>query len=324
MTKFITLWAVILICTCTSAQLSVQQLNQTTTITFNQTTDGINNGSFNGSGFTPSPTDGQLNSNGIIVTGCSDGDLNFGDTNSEGDFARGRSNGNKTSGGIYAFEISDNNVALGVQPAGSDMTPGDIIIKIINNTGFNAKSIDISYDIYELNNENRSCSVIVSTSVDNTTYIHHLSLDYTTVEAENPSPQWIVQNQSINWVTDLQINSEYYLKFTIDDNGGSGSRDEIAIDNIGIRLNGTATHSPEQLSSLFRINPNPADSYISVSSIVKIDKLEIYNTTGAKVKQFNTVTNNGAISVADLARGIYVVKVEFTDKTVSTRKLVIR
>ena len=44
---------------------------------------------FNGSGFTPGPATDQLDSYTWSILGLSDGDLNFGDTGTEGDFARG-------------------------------------------------------------------------------------------------------------------------------------------------------------------------------------------------------------------------------------------
>jgi hypothetical protein len=323
MTKFITLIGVLLMYHCINAQLSIQQLNQTKEITFDQSIDGINNASFNGTGFSNEPLPGQLNSTGIIVQGTSDGNLNFGDTNTEGDFARGLSSGNKTTGGIYAFEVSDNNVALGIQPGGSDLTPGNIIVKILNNTGFDAQSIEIAYDIFELNNENRSCSVTFSTSSDNINYIHQSSVDYTTDEVKDENAQWKYQNHSTSQVIQLSNNSEYYLKFTIDDNEGNGSRDEIALDNISIRLNGTATFNHESTTSAFSIHPNPANSFIKINSQHSIDYIKIYNSAGVKVKQISKLTKEN-ISVMDLKNGIYIIKTKFKNGTILARKLVIR
>mgnify|MGYP001120387188 CR=1 FL=1 len=68
----------------------------------------VNNGPFDGSGFSPSPVTGQLNSQAWETTGMSDGNSNFGDTETSGDFARGSSTGGETSGGFYAFETSSN------------------------------------------------------------------------------------------------------------------------------------------------------------------------------------------------------------------------
>ncbi|WP_430815360.1 T9SS type A sorting domain-containing protein [Carboxylicivirga sp. RSCT41] len=323
MNKLLTAFGAFLISSCICAQLSVQQLNKTTVITFDQTTDGINNGAFSGSGFSPSPEPGQLNSKGIIVRGTSEGDLDFGDSNNKKDFARGLSTGNKTTGGIYAFEIADTDVAIGVQPTREDMSPGDIIIKLTNNTGFDTKTIEISYDIYELNNEDRSSSIILSTSFDQTNFSHHSSLDYFTTKLRSDNPQWIKQNQSFNQDITLSNNSEYYLKFTFDDNGGSGSRDEIAIDNISICLNPGSTNISHSVVANFHIHPNPAQRAITVYSSLLIKNIELYNTAGTKVKQIRGVTNSRFIPVNDLRKGIYIVKVTYTNGIVGTKKLVI-
>lgn len=48
---------------------------------------------FTGTGFSPTPAAGQLDSDDIIVTGLSAGDLMFGDVGTTGDYARGPSRG---------------------------------------------------------------------------------------------------------------------------------------------------------------------------------------------------------------------------------------
>ncbi len=61
---------------------------------------------FNGIGFAPNPIIGQLDSNVWSVKGLSDGDLDFGEMGTTGDFAREVSSGGVSSGGVYAFEFS--------------------------------------------------------------------------------------------------------------------------------------------------------------------------------------------------------------------------
>src|SRR5690554_3217640 len=87
------------------AQLSIATENTNYTIDFDATVTGVNNGTFNGSGFAPTPTVGQIDSDGMIVTGMKDGDVAFGGTNDSGDHARGISAGGVSTGGVYAFEV---------------------------------------------------------------------------------------------------------------------------------------------------------------------------------------------------------------------------
>jgi len=107
----------------------------------------INFTGFTGTGFAPDPAAGQLDSDDWLVTGLSDGSMNFGDTKTTGDFARGASVGKVTTGGMYAFDVGLGNVTLGVQPGGTDWTPGSFVLRIQNNTGDIISKLDISYSI---------------------------------------------------------------------------------------------------------------------------------------------------------------------------------
>ena len=62
--------------------------------------------SYAGTGFSPSPQTGQLDSTTWRVGGFSDGTLGYGDTGVTGDFARGKSSGGVTSGGVFAFQVA--------------------------------------------------------------------------------------------------------------------------------------------------------------------------------------------------------------------------
>src|SRR5690606_37030536 len=88
-----------------TAQLNVDAFMSPYVIPFDATLAVVNNGALTGAGFAPAPTGGQLNSNAWAVTGMSDGALNFGNSVSTGDHARGQNSdpGGVSTGGIYAF-----------------------------------------------------------------------------------------------------------------------------------------------------------------------------------------------------------------------------
>lgn len=201
---------------------------------------------FTGTGFTPSPAAGQLDSDTWSVTGLSDGDLDFGDTGTSGDFARGSSSGGVTSGGVYAFDVGGGNVALGVQPAGSDFTPGEFILRISNLTGETVTGLGVSYDIFTFNNEGRSNSFNFSYSTNGVDYTLVPALDYTSPEAADSPAAWRSTARTTN-ITGLSVadSGQIYLKWTGDDVAGSGSRDEFALDNIVV------TAVPEASAFLF-------------------------------------------------------------------------
>jgi hypothetical protein len=100
---------------------------------------------FDGSGFSPAPAPGQLDSDTWRVTGMSDGDGAFGGTYDFGDFARGASSGAVSSGGVYAFEVAPGDVGLGVQPTGSVFTEGSFTLRVRNETGLTVDDLAVAY-----------------------------------------------------------------------------------------------------------------------------------------------------------------------------------
>lgn len=192
----------------------------------------INFNSYDGSGLSPTPSAGQLNSNEWIVVGLSDGDMTFGDTRSSGDFARGKHGGGTGTGGIFAFEVEVDNFVLGCQPTADDMTPGSFILRLINTGADPITEVSVSYKIWVRNDQNRSSSMNFSFSSDNITYTDIASANYTSTEASD-GLGWVSINRTVN-PTGLNIaqNEYLYLRWETDDVSGSGSRDEIGIDDI--------------------------------------------------------------------------------------------
>lgn len=217
------------------AQLSITNLSANFTIDFDNTVSGINNGQFNGTGLNSSPSSGQIDSDGIRVTGLSDGDATFGGTHEAGDFARGTSVGDETTGGLYSFEVSTGNYALGIQPGTGDWTPGTIEIKIDNSTGSTIKKLEISYNIYVFNNAGRSNSFNFSYSDDGSTFQSVSSIDFTSATVADGSPTWSANSKSIIISVNVSNGSTFFLRWEGDDIGGSGSRDEFALDDVIIK-----------------------------------------------------------------------------------------
>ena len=189
--------------------------------------------SFDGSGFATSPTSGQLDSDEWRVNGLSDGSMNFGDTKTSGDFARGESSGHITTGGIYSFNVGGSNNSLGIQPGGSDMTPGNFTLKLVNTGSEPITELTVSYKIYFYNDQNRSNSFNFAYSVDDASYISISAADFSSPGTADASPSWNSVNRTVN-ITGLNVaqNEFIYLQWQTDDVNGSGSRDEFALDDI--------------------------------------------------------------------------------------------
>ena len=185
---------------------------------------------FDGSGFANSPSTGQLDSNYWRATGLSQGDGTFGGDHTSSDFAGGESTGGISSGGIYSFDVGSNRT-LGVQPTGSDMTPGSIGLKLTNTTGTAIDQWTINYDLWVNNNEQRSNSVKLSYSLDDSNYVSLSDSDYATPLASD-SAGWTLNPLVSTFSVSVPNGSDIFFKWTIADNSGSGSRDELGFDEI--------------------------------------------------------------------------------------------
>ena len=223
-------------------QLSLGQLNLSTTgtdflINFDQTVLGVNEGFWSGIGLRPIPDLGQLDSEAFSIIGFSDGPSDFGDISISGDFSRGISTGNIGPGGLYSFEVDLNNHILGFQPVGSDFTPGFITLKVLNTSGFAIDKIKLSFLIWVLNNNSKSSSIEVFFSTDNLIYNALPGSFFTSPEAGDNFPSWQFTPFSFS-IENMNVanNNVFYIRWETDDNSGTGSRDELGIDDISIRI----------------------------------------------------------------------------------------
>jgi len=227
--------------------LQIDAVDTNYTIDFDNTVAGVNNGAFTGAGLDGIPSAGQLNSNGFFINGLSEGDTTEGGTFDSGDYARGASTGGVGSGGLYAFDVSNggtSDIALGVQATGSDFTPGEVILKVENNTGSVITTLDIAYEIHTLSNEARSQSITLSHGATAAASNSVAAMDYATEEAVfTPLQSTWKANYFTTQFTGLNIADgvEYFIKWSSDDLSGGGSRDEFALDDIQVVANGSTT-----------------------------------------------------------------------------------
>jgi hypothetical protein len=207
-------------------------------IDFDNTVADVNLDAYLGTGFTASPASGQLDSDAWEVTGLSQGALTYGGTRTSGDYT-GTADGSTTGGGLYAFDTGGSNSTLGVQPTGSDFTPGTITLRAQNQTGSTVTAADLAYLVYVYNDGGRSNSFNFSYSTDNSTYTNVAALDLTSTATADGSPAW-ESNLKLTSVTGLSIGvGEYlYLRWSSDYFvPGSGSVDQFALDDIRVTFN---------------------------------------------------------------------------------------
>ncbi|MBU2927593.1 beta strand repeat-containing protein [Winogradskyella psychrotolerans] len=267
-------------------------------IDFDTTVTDVNNGAFDGSGFTDTPASGQLDSDAWEATGMSDGSLSYGGSQTSGDYIKGSSTGGVSSGGFYAFDTGSSNSSLGFQATGSDFTPGTITLRAQNQTGTTVTTADLAYLIYVYNDQGRSTTFDFSYSTDDLSYTDVAASNLTSDATADGSLIW-VSNSKATSITGLSIaDGEYlYLRWSTADNGGSGSRDEFALDDISLSFNPippvtytyNGTWSPSDPNGTATAN----DDIIITSGNATITA----NTTANSV----TVNPGAAITVDDIA-----------------------
>lgn len=224
-----------------------------------------------GNGFEPNTvTNGRLNSNAWAFTGLSDGPLAYGGTRTIGDYARGAVAAAVTTGGIYAYRGAPASVAnptLMFQPAGSDFTPGTITLRILNSGTTIINQLALSYNIFVRNDQGYASSFNFSWSTDDNNYTDVPALNYSSIEVAD-GLGWVQVGTSPSRSTTLTgINvpptTYIYLRWTIADVSGSGSRDELGLDDINVTATYTAPCIPPvtqaTVSSFANVGPYQMD-----------------------------------------------------------------
>ncbi|GAK94358.1 hypothetical protein JCM19298_1486 [Nonlabens ulvanivorans] len=270
--------------------LQVDMVDTNYLIDFDNTVANVNNGAFNGSGFTMVPTAGQLDADAFAITGLQDGTTSFGDEQSGNDFGKGTSDGGVNSGGIYAFEVAAGDFALGVQPTGSDFTPGTIHFQFTNNTGVTITDLSVAYDFYVLDNEDRANDFRFSHGTDINSLTEITDVALTSMLGQDVIEEW-KRNMVALDLTGLNIASgaTYVLAWSSADSGSSSS-DEIALDNIQILANPSSEtivaegiyESMTLLSSVFLIDETELNSHLKLVSgnLITNDQLTFNSIDG--------------------------------------------
>lgn len=233
------------------SQLDITTLGQTFQITFDQTVSGVNNGQYNGNGFSSAATSGGLDSDGWRYTGAtSPASVAFGGTANTVNASRGISDGtdgNLSSGsdankaGFYAFNTSSlfsADYSMGWFSDGVALDPGEIVLKMTNTSGSTINVLRLAYEGKYLNEDNGSTQINVTYSTDDATYntISGSPLDWATPAAFDGNP-WQSSTygaviDGLSWASGADI----YIKWTTSWVGTpSGLADILAIDDISVR-----------------------------------------------------------------------------------------
>lgn len=271
-------------------------------INFDQTVDGVNEGRFEGSGINPNPTLGQLDSDAWAFRGFAGGDLLFEETSLDNSsYEKGTSNGNVTETGIYGFNVGSavENYSLGIQPGGADFNPGDITLKIQNQTGVPMTSVNIGYKVYVYNDQEASSQIRFSSSLNGTDFTDQTIVDVTSPTTADLAPGWKAYYRVVTIPTGSIANNEYYyIKWTGSNVSGTGAQDEFAIDDIEVIANPTGGNyvSFDGVAEDFVLQGNAnlsADLSVQNRLVFNGGKLAIINKTLTIAGSVTNLTPNG-------------------------------
>jgi Secretion system C-terminal sorting domain len=211
--------------------LEITATNTLFKIDFDNTVARVNNGSFNGTGIVLSPSVGQLNSNAWSFVSMTGGPASvFGGTNNSGG---GVSSGDVITDNFYSFETVPGNRAFGVQSSDVFWRPGNLALRLQNNTGITVSTIAVSYKYYVFNNSNGAVYHSFEFSTNNLNY--WAPITDTTIEVSDVSPMWKAYYRTVIFPTETILNgSNFYFRWVGENYNAAFSADEIAFDDISV------------------------------------------------------------------------------------------
>jgi hypothetical protein len=273
--------------------LQVTTTNTSYIIDFDNTVEGVNNGTYGGGGINTAPDDGELNSNSFSFNQLTTGAVTFGGQSTEDSpaYGNGSSTGGVTEGGFYAFEVSENNYSLGIQPTTGDYASGSTTLRFQNQTGGAITSLSVGYKVYVYNDEDGSNSYNFLHSSDNISYTAESILNLSTPAIADSSPEWKAYYKVIT-LTGLNIANNGYYYFRWNDAPVSGTAyDEIALDDISIVANPTTTFAAfEGTAETFMIA-----GITNLNGNVTVNGNITFNN-GKAILGSNTLTLNGTVT----------------------------
>lgn len=195
---------------------------------------------FDGTGFNPEPAAGQLDSDDWAVRLSGPAAVDFGET-AEGEgniFAWGTSPGDVDDGGVWAFDVDGAGlIALGVQPTNELFTPGQIALRLVNNSGADVTEFQVEYTLWVNNDELRANTFSLQESADDVMY-NPVGAGFTSpgvADAEGFTATDVVE--VVTPAAPIAEGSQFYIAWAGNDaSGDSMGRDEFGIEGITIRL----------------------------------------------------------------------------------------
>jgi len=196
-----------------------------------------------GLGLQPTALAGQLDSDEWAIAGLNPADIPFGGTciMAGTDCARGVSTGGVTDGGLYAFTTTAGDPSFGWQPATTPVNDfvspaGMFTLRFRNDTGASIVDPTISYEVWYRNDGGRGTTVVFAWAVDAGTFTTESGMTVDSPQNGTTGAPWVSTTKQIRLTgTTIAAGGVLQLRWTTTDTGGgSGARDELALDDIRV------------------------------------------------------------------------------------------
>jgi len=149
-----------------------------------------------------------------------------------------------------------------------------------------------------------------------------VNFDITNVE----TGKWVTISQDFTTNSASADNARLRVRIRPSDVGSGAST--MYLDDISINANSTLSIEASDLNNTdIKIYPNPIDNTIQQSiniSAPKGTEITIYNIAGAKLLALNKTAEPFKLPIANLKSGIYFISVASENKTIETKKLIIK
>jgi hypothetical protein len=264
-------------------------------VDFDNTVEGINNGTYSGGGYAPNPDNGELDSNGFFSTAYTSGAATFGiePTEDSPEYGHGVAEGNVTDGGYYSFEVAPDNFAFGYQPSVEGYGTGSTTMRMQNQTATAITSLNIGFTTYIYNDKAGINSYNFSHSANNSTYTSVATFDMNSTPGADAAPGWKAHSRVVT-LTGLSIapGAYYYIRWNTQNVSGTAF-DEVALDDIIVVAN--------PVNQFASYNGN-IETFILAGNAKLAGNAAVNNTiafvNGKVIIGANTLTLNGTVNNA--------------------------
>ncbi|PBQ31634.1 hypothetical protein CNR22_07585 [Sphingobacteriaceae bacterium] len=123
------------------------------------------------------------------------------------------------------------------------------------------------------------------------------------------------------------LHSQNTISFSYNAGGGLSERKLLVVPGQGAKFNYSGQTADTTFLDEIKVFPNPASTHVTIEGPIpansKSGEIKLINATGQFIKSDNYEGQSKNISVGDLANGIYIMEIKFSDKERKSYKIIV-